>query len=137
MAKSVLPYDESSGLIAELVGHPGFTAMWSATSGVAGWHRSRPLQEWLPVRRDMLNAFFLPDAETEAATTLIEQQRQVIIAEGLGAQYGAVPLSLLRDELAERLDQERISQRFLAGPVNICTLMPMCLFRSKWFACWE
>ncbi|MFO6484128.1 hypothetical protein ACLBR5_08985 [Escherichia coli] len=36
-----------------------------------------------------------------------------------------MPLSLLRDELAQRLDQERISQRFLAGPVNICTLMPM------------
>ncbi|UMX55266.1 exodeoxyribonuclease V subunit gamma [Escherichia coli] len=36
-----------------------------------------------------------------------------------------VPLSLLRDELAQRLDQERISQRFLAGAVNICTLMPM------------
>lgn len=33
--------------------------------------------------------------------------------------------SLLRDELAQRLDQERISQRFPAGPVNICTLMPM------------
>ncbi|MFQ7389689.1 MAG: hypothetical protein ACLRP3_19175, partial [Escherichia sp.] len=46
--------------------------------------------------------------------------------EGLGAEYGdAIPLSLLRDELAQRLDQERISQRFLAGPVNICTLMPM------------
>lgn len=58
--------------------------------------------------------------------TLIEQQWQAIIAEGLGAQYGdAVPLSLLRDELALRPDQERISQRFLAGPVNICTLMPM------------
>lgn len=51
----------------------------------------------------MLNAFFLPDAETEAAMTLIEQQWQAIIAEGLGAQYGdAVPLSLLRDELAQR-----------------------------------
>ena len=35
------------------------------------------------------------------------------------------PLTLLRDELAQRLDQQRISQRFLAGPVNICTLMPM------------
>lgn len=91
-----------------------------------GLAQERPLEEWLPVCRDMLNAFFLPDAETEAAMTLIEQQWQAIIAEGLGAQYGdAVPLSLLRDELAQRLDQERISQRFLAGPVNICTLMPM------------
>ena len=123
--QSVLPYDESSGLIAELVGH-----LASLLMQLSIWRRGlaqdRPLEEWLPVCRDMLNAFFLPDAETEAAMTLIEQQWQAIIAEGLGAQYGdAVPLSLLRDELAQRLDQERISQRFLAGPVNICTLMPM------------
>ncbi|MFL7833675.1 exodeoxyribonuclease V subunit gamma [Escherichia coli] len=121
----VLPYDESSGLIAELVGHLASLLM-QLNIWRRGLAQERPLEEWLPVCRDMLNAFFLPDAETEAAMTLIEQQWQAIIAEGLGAQYGdAVPLSLLRDELAQRLDQERISQRFLAGPVNICTLMPM------------
>ncbi|EFZ2860033.1 exodeoxyribonuclease V subunit gamma [Shigella flexneri] len=123
--QSVLPYDESSGLIAELVGHLASLLM-QLNIWRRGLAQERPLEEWLPVFRDMLNAFFLPDAETEAAMTLIEQQWQAIIAEGLGAQYGdAVPLSLLRDELAQRLDQERISQRFLAGPVNICTLMPM------------
>lgn len=123
--QSVLPYDESSGLIAELVGHLSSLLM-QLNIWRRGLAQERPLEEWLPVCRDMLNAFFLPDAETEAAMTLIEQQWQAIIAEGLGAQYGdAVPLSLLRDELALRLDQERISQRFLAGPVNICTLMPM------------
>ncbi|EIH5004534.1 exodeoxyribonuclease V subunit gamma [Shigella boydii] len=123
--QSVLPYDESSGLIAELVGHLASLLM-QLNIWRRGLAQERPLEEWLPVCRDMLNAFFLPDAETEAAMTLIEQQWQAIIAEGLGAQYGdVVPLSLLRDELAQRLDQERISQRFLAGPVNICTLMPM------------
>ncbi|EEW1624754.1 exodeoxyribonuclease V subunit gamma [Escherichia coli] len=123
--QSVLPYDESSGLIAELVGHLASLLM-QLNIWRRGLAQERPLEEWLPVCRDMLNAFFLPDAETEAAMTLIEQQWQAIIAEGLGAQYGdAVPLSLLRHELAQRLDQERISQRFLAGPVNICTLMPM------------
>ncbi|HFQ8732829.1 exodeoxyribonuclease V subunit gamma [Escherichia coli] len=123
--QSVLPYDESSGLIAELAGHLASLLM-QLNIWRRGLAQERPLEEWLPVCRDMLNAFFLPDAETEAAMTLIEQQWQAIIAEGLGAQYGdAVPLSLLRDELAQRLDQERISQRFLAGPVNICTLMPM------------
>ena len=123
--QSVLPYDESSGLIAELVGHLASLLM-QLNIWRRGLAQERPLEEWLPVCRDMLNAFFLPDAETEAAMTLIEQQWQAIISEGLGAQYGdAVPLSLLRDELAQRLDQERISQRFLAGPVNICTLMPM------------
>ena len=123
--QSVLPYDESSGLIAELVGHLASLLM-QLNIWRRGLAQERPLEEWLPVCRDMPNAFFLPDTETEAAMTLIEQQWQAIIAEGLGAQYGdAVPLSLLRDELAQRLDQERISQRFLAGPVNICTLMPM------------
>ncbi|MDU9524084.1 exodeoxyribonuclease V subunit gamma [Escherichia coli] len=123
--QSVLPYDESSGLIAELVGHLASLLM-QLNIWRRGLAQERPLEEWLPVCRDMLNAFFLPDAETEAAMTMIEQQWQAIISEGLGAQYGdAVPLSLLRDELALRLDQERISQRFLAGPVNICTLMPM------------
>lgn len=123
--QSVLPYDESSGLIAELVGH-----LASLLMQLNIWRRElaqeRPLEVWLPVCRNMLNDFFLPDTETEAAMTLIEQQWQAMISEGVGAEYAdAVPLTLLRDELAQRLDQERISQRFLAGPVNICTLMPM------------
>lgn len=123
--QSVLPYDESSGLIAELVGHLASLLM-QLNLWRRGLAQERPLEEWLPVCREMLNDFFLPDTETEAAMTLIEQQWQAMIAEGIGAEYGeAVPLSLLRDELAQRLDQERISQRFLAGPVNICTLMPM------------
>ena len=121
----VLPYDESSGLIAELVGH-----LASLLMQLNRWRsrlmESRTLEEWLPVCREMLNDFFLPDQETEAAMALIEQQWQAIIEEGVDSQYGeAIPLSLLRDELTQRLDQERISQRFLAGPVNICTLMPM------------
>jgi len=123
--QSILPYDESSGLIAELVGH-----LASLLMRLNQWRQrlaqERPLTEWLPVCREMLNDFYLPDTDTEAALTLIEQQWQGIIDQGLESHYGAtVPLSLLRDELAQRLDQERISQRFLAGPVNICTLMPM------------
>ena len=122
---AVLPYDESSGLIAELVGH-----LASLLMQLNRWRRelvkARSLEEWMPVCREMLNDFFLPDQETEAAMALIEQQWQAIIDEGISSHYGeAIPLSLLRDELTLRLDQERISQRFLAGPVNICTLMPM------------
>ncbi|SNY64878.1 exodeoxyribonuclease V subunit gamma [Enterobacter sp. CC120223-11] len=123
--QSVLPYDESNGLIAELVGY-----LASLLMKLNHWRQQlageRPLAEWLPVCREMLNDFFLPDTDTEAALALIEQQWQGIIDQALDARYAApVPLSLLRDELAQRLDQERISQRFLAGPVNICTLMPM------------
>ncbi len=123
--QSVLPYDESSGLIAELVGNLASLLM-QLNLWRRGLAQQRPLAEWLPVCRDLLNDFFLPDSETEAALALIEQQWLAVIDSGLEAQYGEqVPLTLLRDELAQRLDQQRISQRFLAGPVNICTLMPM------------
>ena len=71
-----------------------------------GLAQQRPLAEWLPVCRDLLNDFFLPDSETEAALALIEQQWLAVIDSGLEAQYGEqVPLTLLRDELAQRLDQ--------------------------------
>ncbi|MEP8587341.1 exodeoxyribonuclease V subunit gamma [Enterobacter asburiae] len=121
----VLPYDESSGLIAELVGH-----LASLLMQLNRWRHElmqpRPLEAWLPVCRALLNDFFLPDSDTEAAMALIETQWQAIIDEGVNSHYQeAIPLSLLRDELTQRLDQERISQRFLAGPINICTLMPM------------
>ncbi|MEN0608062.1 exodeoxyribonuclease V subunit gamma [Klebsiella grimontii] len=123
--RSVLPYDESSGLIAELVGNLASLLM-QLNLWRRGLAQDRPLAEWLPLCRDLLNDFFLPDSETEAALALIEQQWQAVIDGGVDAQYGeTVPLSLLRDELSQRLDQQRISQRFLAGPVNICTLMPM------------
>ena len=77
----VLPYDESSGLIAELVGH-----LASLLMQLNRWRRAlmqpRPLEEWLPVCRELLNDFFLPDSDTEAAMALIETQWQAIVDEG-------------------------------------------------------
>ena len=101
----VLPYDESSGLIAELVGH-----LASLLMQLNRWRRElmqpRPLEEWLPVCRALLNDFFLPDSDTEAAMALIETQWQAIVDEGVNSHYHeAIPLSLLRDELTQRLDQ--------------------------------
>ncbi|ENA1755535.1 exodeoxyribonuclease V subunit gamma [Yersinia ruckeri] len=121
----VLPYDESSGLAAELVGQLADMLMqlshWRAQLAEA-----RTLVAWSPLCRQMLDAFFEQDNETEAVLALIEQQWLKVISYGISAQYpDVVPLTLLRDELAARLDNERISQRFLAGPINFCTLMPM------------
>lgn len=123
--RSVLPYDESSGLIASLVGHlADFLMQLNLCRKTL--IQARPLEAWLPVCRDMLGSFFLPDPDTEAALALVEEQWQAMIEQGIDAHYHeAVSLTLLRDELSQRLDKERISQRFLAGPVNFCTLMPM------------
>ncbi|RLM14091.1 exodeoxyribonuclease V subunit gamma [Gibbsiella quercinecans] len=123
--QGVLPYDESSGLVAELAGQLAELlaqlSQWRLRLGEA-----RTLAEWLPLCRQLMNAFFSTDSDTEVVLALIEQQWQQVIGYGQAARYpDVVPLTLLRDELAARLDQERISQRFLAGQINFCTLMPM------------
>jgi len=123
--QGVLPYDESTGLAAELAGHLAELLMQ-----LSQWRirlaQSRTLEDWLPICHELLSTFFSPEGETEIALALIEQQWQKVLNQGLAARYpDDVPLSILRDELASRLDQERISQRFLAGPINFCTLMPM------------
>lgn len=111
--QGILPYDESSGLIAVLAGNLAELLM-----RLRRWRERltepRTLEQWLPLCRELLDDFFAGDADTEAALALIEEQWQQAISHGIGAQYlQAIPLSLLRDELASRLDQQRISQRFL------------------------
>ncbi len=88
-----------------------------------GLAQERPLEEWLPVCRDMLNDFFLPDADTSGND--IEQQWQAVSPEGVAAEYGdAVPISYcgmnwrsvwIRNVLASAA----------GGPHQCCTLMPM------------
>ncbi|MEG3134368.1 exodeoxyribonuclease V subunit gamma [Rouxiella sp. T17] len=123
--QGVLPYDESTGLAAELAGHLAELLMQ-----LSQWRirlaQPRALNDWLPLCNELLATFFSPEGETEVALALIEQQWQKVLNQGIAARYpDDVPVSILRDELASRLDQERISQRFLAGPINFCTLMPM------------
>ncbi|PHI32100.1 exodeoxyribonuclease V subunit gamma [Budvicia aquatica] len=123
--QGVLPYDESSGLIASLAGQLAEFLMQLAI-----WRnklkQSRTLTEWSPFCRELVDSFFITDVETEPVLALIEQQWQKQIGFGLEARYqDLIPLTILRDELSARLDNERISQRFLAGPINFCTLMPM------------
>ncbi len=123
--QGILPYDESSGLVAELAGH-----LAELLSRLNHWRQvlsePRPLEAWLPLCRELLNAFFTPDTETEAALLLVEEQWKTLIEYGMDARFNeAIPVVLLRDDLRGRLDQQRISQRFLAGQINFCTLMPM------------
>ncbi|MEQ4583195.1 MAG: exodeoxyribonuclease V subunit gamma, partial [Pantoea agglomerans] len=123
--EGILPYDESGGLVGELAGH-----LAELLSRLNHWRQllaePRPLAAWLPMCRELLNAFFSPDAETEAALLLVEEQWQQLIEYGMDARFEeAIPVALLRDDLRSRLDQQRISQRFLAGQINFCTLMPM------------
>lgn len=123
--KGVLPYDESSGLVAELAGHLA-DFLYTLSDWRTRLSETRSLEAWLEVGQQLVDAFFESDEETELVLALIIQQWQKVIENGLKAQYqNEIPLVLIRDELTVRFDDEKISQRFLAGSINFCTLMPM------------
>ncbi len=104
--QSVCHMTNPAVLIAELVGNLASLLMQPQSPAKRRGGPAAAAGEWLPVCRDLLNDFFLPD-EIRAALALIEQQWLAVIDSGLEAQYGEqVPLTLLRDELAQRLDQQ-------------------------------
>lgn len=123
--QGVLPYDESSGLVAELAGHLA-DFLYTLSEWRTRLSENRTLEAWLAIGQQLVEAFFESDEETELVLALITQQWQKVIDNGLKAEYhNKIPLVIIRDELTVRFDDEKISQRFLAGSLNFCTLMPM------------
>lgn len=123
--QGVLPYDETSGMVAELVGQ-----LAELLAVLQHWRirlsETHTLADWQPLCRELLDDLFSQDAEIETVLALIEQQWLKVVNYGLQSGYpDVVPLSILQDEITSRLESERISQRFLAGSINFCTLMPM------------
>ncbi|MCR3755962.1 MAG: exodeoxyribonuclease V subunit RecC [Sodalis sp. Psp] len=123
--QGILPYDESSGLIASLAGHLAEFLM-----KLRYWRNQlaqpRYLNTWLTCAREMIDDFFAPDAEAQAALALLENHWQKMLQCGLAVGYNqTVSVTLLHDALSARLDKERVSQRFLTGSINFCTLTPM------------
>ncbi|VAY02177.1 RecBCD enzyme subunit RecC [Arsenophonus endosymbiont of Aleurodicus dispersus] len=121
----ILPYDECTGLSAQLAG-----LLAAFIDSLASWrnklNQERKLAEWLPLCKCLLDTFFEPDEHIEAIFIFILQQWQKTIETGIVVKYeDVVPISLIRDELSTCFDDEKISQRFLAGAINFCTLIPM------------
>src|SRR5690606_26681919 len=82
---------------------------------------------WDERLRQLLQGFFLADNEREEAVLdrlvqaldeWLEHCEQADLSE-------ALPLAVVREAWLAGLDRDRLSRRFLAGSVNVCTLMPM------------
>lgn len=74
-----------------------------------------------------MQRFFLPANEhDDYLLGQLEQLREEWLetCESVGLQ-DELPLTVVREAWLAGLDQGRLSQRFLAGAVNFCTLMPM------------
>ncbi|MGV6476988.1 exodeoxyribonuclease V subunit gamma [Azotobacter vinelandii] len=120
------PFDEIGGLEAVLIG-----PLVRLLEALDDLHRrlARPVApaEWGRILQAMLGDFFL--ARSERDETLLGQLGEAL-EEWLELCAGVdldepLPLGVVREAWLGLLDRGRLSQRFLAGAVNFCTLMPM------------
>ncbi|MFD2645248.1 exodeoxyribonuclease V subunit gamma [Pseudomonas japonica] len=120
------PYDEIGGLDAALIGP--LVALLDALEVAHGeLSQAATATRWGERLNALLQVFFL--AESEHDDYLLVQLRDLCdvwleTCESVGLA-DLLPLTVVREAWLAGLDQGRLSQRFLAGSVNFCTLMPM------------
>ncbi len=121
----IAPYSEVQGLAAQLVGK-----LASYLTLLAKYRRqlaqTQSAAQWRDTLLSMLDDFFFADPQEELALQSIREALTQLVQSVDDAQYGGgVTPAIVRQFLSDKLDNSRISQRFLAGQVNFCTLMPM------------
>jgi len=124
--QDIEPYDEVSGIDATIVG-PLFIVLERLEKYC--WLFSQPAraEEWHQHITDLVEECFEPANQQDQ----ISQGRIVEVLDTwldacVDAQLEeALPLPVVRDAILGPLKDSSISQRFLAGRVNFCTLMPM------------
>lgn len=120
------PYDEIGGLDAALIGP--LVALLDALE-VANQALSQPAtaSEWGDRLGALLQVFFLAEEEHDEfllLQLLALRDNWLEVCETVSLQ-DPLPLTVIREAWLSGLDEGKLSQRFLAGSVNFCTLMPM------------
>lgn len=126
------PYNEVQGLNAELAGK---LAHYINTIAYYRHHLSqaKSAQEWQDILLSLLDDFFTVELEEEIVLTSIREALAQLKEQLVDADYREdITPNIISLYLQNRLSGTRVSQRFLAGQVNFCTLMPM---RSIPFRC--
>ena len=121
----VLPTDLVQGMNAELAGCLA-DFVESCEWLLKELDEARTADGWTAFLNQLLERFFLPDEEDEQALQSIRKVLEDFRQHLSDARFNDVlPRAVMVDWLQEHLGNTRNSQRFLAGQVNICTLMPM------------
>jgi exodeoxyribonuclease V gamma subunit len=120
------PYDEIGGLEATLIG-PLADLLDALNRARSELSREASAGGWGMRLRAMLADFFVADGERDEALLgrleqLLEDWQTACENAGL---VDPLPLVVVREAWLAGLDASRLNQRFLAGSVNFCTLMPM------------
>lgn len=120
------PFDEIGGLDAALIGP--LTRLLEALDQLLQQLRepATPIV-WGERLRELLAGFFLPQDERDEVlrNQLLEALDGWLELCDNATLQEPLPLPVVREAWLGDLDQGRLSQRFLAGAVNFCTLMPM------------
>ena len=124
--QQIEPFDEIGGLDAALIGP------LSGLLDALDRHETQLVDAALPVvwgerLRQLLDDFFIADSDRDQL--LLAQLREGLAnwlelcdSVALGV---ALPLNVVAEAWLDGVGQSQLSQRFLAGAVNVCTLMPM------------
>ncbi len=121
----ILPFDSVQGIEASLSGQlADFIEQIEWLSETLD--KERQIDEWIRYIHQLLEQFFAPDETDEYALKSVRDALDHLHEQLQDADHQD-PLSkaILVSYLNERISNERSSQRFLAGKLNFCTLMPM------------
>lgn len=120
------PYDEIGGLDAALIG-PVTRLLETLDRHLQQMREPATPGQWGERLRSVLGDFFLPqnDREDVLTTQLLDALDAWLQLCEAATLDEALTLPVMREAWLGGLEQGRLSQRFLAGAVNFCTLMPM------------
>lgn len=124
--QEIQPYDEVAGLEAAIIG-PLIQLLNHIEQLQNALEQNHTVEQWVDIFRGLLNNFFKADNERDELLLLrLESAYEDWAKLALAAQVTeALPLAVAREAWLSQLEQDRLSQRFLAGSVNFATLMPM------------
>lgn len=124
--EGIEPYDEIGGLDAALIG-PLVALLDALEIAHHELTQPGPPKQWGVRLQGLIQLFFKASNEhDDYLLAQLEELRETWLdtCESVGLQ-DELPLTVVREAWLAGLDQGRLSQRFLAGAVNFCTLMPM------------
>ena len=123
--QQMLAYPESSGMAAEKLGQLAtFIQLIEQYSELLASAKS--FSQWQSIISRMLAAFYQPSEENDQQLLLIEQALVTWHEELTSADYQQdIAAEIIIEHLLSKLGQGQSGQRFLAGKLNFCTLMPM------------
>ena len=122
----ILPLDAAQGMTAVLAGNLA-SFIDGAEQLLHELAENRTIEQWIQFTGQLLERFFLTELEEDEAALRLVRDAVAQLHEQLSDAGFNQPLSrtVFLSYLNERLTLQRSSQRFLAGQVNFCTLMPM------------